>query len=215
MWGPLRALRGSALRLDIYAWLTYRMSYLQRPTTVRWPSLRAQFGSDLADTKQGRASPPCSTPLPWRVSPARRCRPARAGLRSPRAPSSGGSGRCRALDAKLAELVAAGMTVIERPQWTDDAKDLATIARRTGVELTAESHAECPGHAAYVEVYWDVDEDADDLDEDERRVAEATYVCPRRPPLPERKEAAKAERRRVLDTRTERVARKGHHSGPR
>jgi hypothetical protein len=53
--GALRALRGSALRLDVYAWLTYRMSYLQRPTTVPWPSLRAQFGSDLADTKQGRA----------------------------------------------------------------------------------------------------------------------------------------------------------------
>jgi Plasmid encoded RepA protein len=53
--GALRALRGSSLRLDIYAWLTYRMSYLQRPTTVPWESLRAQFGSDLADTKQGRA----------------------------------------------------------------------------------------------------------------------------------------------------------------
>ena len=45
---------GSRVGLDIYAWLTYRMSYLQRPTTVPWPSLRAQFGSDLADTKQGR-----------------------------------------------------------------------------------------------------------------------------------------------------------------
>jgi Plasmid encoded RepA protein len=53
--GALRALRGSALRLDIYTWLTYRMSYLRRPTTVPWESLRAQFGSDLADTKQGRA----------------------------------------------------------------------------------------------------------------------------------------------------------------
>jgi Plasmid encoded RepA protein len=52
--GALRALRGSALRLDIYAWITYRMSYLRRPTTVPWESLRAQFGSDLADTKQGR-----------------------------------------------------------------------------------------------------------------------------------------------------------------
>lgn len=53
--GALRALRGSALRLDIYAWLTYRMSYLARPTTVPWEALRAQFGSTLADTKQGRA----------------------------------------------------------------------------------------------------------------------------------------------------------------
>lgn len=53
--GALKALRGSALRLDIYAWLTYRMSYLRRPTTVPWEALKAQFGSNLADTKQGRA----------------------------------------------------------------------------------------------------------------------------------------------------------------
>lgn len=52
--GALKALRGSAMRLDIYAWLTYRMSYLRRPTTVPWESLKIQFGSNLADTKQGR-----------------------------------------------------------------------------------------------------------------------------------------------------------------
>ena len=52
--GALRALRGSPLRLDIYCWLTYRMSYLRRSSTISWETLRAQFGSDLADTKQGR-----------------------------------------------------------------------------------------------------------------------------------------------------------------
>jgi len=51
----LRALRGSPLRLDIYAWLTYRMSYLRRRSEVPWESLRAQFGSNNANTKQGRA----------------------------------------------------------------------------------------------------------------------------------------------------------------
>jgi Plasmid encoded RepA protein len=51
----LRALRGSPLRLDIYAWLTYRMSYLRRRTEVPWEGLRAQFGSNNADTRQGRA----------------------------------------------------------------------------------------------------------------------------------------------------------------
>jgi hypothetical protein len=51
----LRALRGSPLRLDMYAWLTYRMSYLRHPTTVPWDALRMQFGSNLADTPQGRA----------------------------------------------------------------------------------------------------------------------------------------------------------------
>lgn len=43
--GALRLLKGSALRLDIYAWLTYRMSYLRRTTTVPWDLLRLQFGT--------------------------------------------------------------------------------------------------------------------------------------------------------------------------
>ncbi|RZU46667.1 RepA protein [Krasilnikovia cinnamomea] len=50
----LAALRGSPMRLDIYAWLTWRMSYLQRPTVVPWAGLMLQFGSNLADSKQGR-----------------------------------------------------------------------------------------------------------------------------------------------------------------
>ncbi len=50
----LRLLRGSPLRLDIYAWLTYRMSYLQRPTKVAWDGLSLQFGSSHANTRQGR-----------------------------------------------------------------------------------------------------------------------------------------------------------------
>lgn len=53
--GVLRALRGSALRLDIYAWLCHRLSYLRRPTTVPWEGLRGQFGSTLGADKNGRA----------------------------------------------------------------------------------------------------------------------------------------------------------------
>lgn len=49
----LRALRGSALRLDLYAWLTYRMSYLSKPVTVPWPSLMDQFGFQLAPGPKG------------------------------------------------------------------------------------------------------------------------------------------------------------------
>jgi hypothetical protein len=52
--GAIAALRGSPMRLDIYAWLTWRMSYLGRPTVVPWNALMVQFGSNLADTKQGR-----------------------------------------------------------------------------------------------------------------------------------------------------------------
>lgn len=50
----LRALRGSALRLDIYAFLCHRMSYLRRPATISWEALRGQFGSTLGKDKNGR-----------------------------------------------------------------------------------------------------------------------------------------------------------------
>lgn len=52
--GALRALRGSPLRLDIYAWLTYRMYSLGRRTEISWDALRQQFGSGHADNTQGR-----------------------------------------------------------------------------------------------------------------------------------------------------------------
>jgi Plasmid encoded RepA protein len=51
----LRALRGSPFRLDQYAWLTHRMSYLRRKTTVSWEQLRFQFGSQCAENRFGRA----------------------------------------------------------------------------------------------------------------------------------------------------------------
>ena len=50
----IELLRGSPLRLDIYTWLTYRMSYLRRRTEIPWDMLRYQFGSDRADDRQGR-----------------------------------------------------------------------------------------------------------------------------------------------------------------
>lgn len=37
--------------LDIYMWLTYRMSTLKEPTLIRWPVLRAQFGADFGQTR--------------------------------------------------------------------------------------------------------------------------------------------------------------------
>lgn len=44
----LVALKGSALRMDIYTWLTYRMSYLGQPTRIPYASLANQFGSRVA-----------------------------------------------------------------------------------------------------------------------------------------------------------------------
>jgi Plasmid encoded RepA protein len=50
----LRGLKRSPLALDIYTWLTYRFSYLQQPTYISWEQVRAQFGANFKDTKQGR-----------------------------------------------------------------------------------------------------------------------------------------------------------------
>jgi len=49
----IQALKGSPLALDIYVWLTYRMSYLRRKTTIPWPALRGQFGAGYAMDEQG------------------------------------------------------------------------------------------------------------------------------------------------------------------
>ena len=50
----LRALRRSPMALDIYCWLTYRMSYLRKPTLIPWLALEAQFGADYIRTRKFR-----------------------------------------------------------------------------------------------------------------------------------------------------------------
>ncbi len=51
----LKALRRSPLAIDIYCWLTYRMSYLKQATVIPWEALQAQFGSGYPiDSAQGR-----------------------------------------------------------------------------------------------------------------------------------------------------------------
>ncbi len=42
-----QALRGSPLAMDVYTWLTYRMSYTERRSRpIRWEALMGQFGSN-------------------------------------------------------------------------------------------------------------------------------------------------------------------------
>jgi hypothetical protein len=41
----------SPMALDIYTWLTYRLSYLREPTTIPWSSLEAQFGGSFERTR--------------------------------------------------------------------------------------------------------------------------------------------------------------------
>ena len=52
----LRILKRSPLALDLYAWLTYRMSYLNKPTTIPWAALAAQFGSDYTRLRDFKAA---------------------------------------------------------------------------------------------------------------------------------------------------------------
>lgn len=50
----IRALKKSPLALDLYAWATYRASYLQRQTVIPWRLLQQQFGSGYSETSQGQ-----------------------------------------------------------------------------------------------------------------------------------------------------------------
>lgn len=49
----LKALKRSPMALDIYCWLTYRMSYLRKPITIPWEGLQMQFGADYPLTQRG------------------------------------------------------------------------------------------------------------------------------------------------------------------
>ena len=46
----LKALKRSPMALDIYVWLTYRNSYLRRPTLIPWAALQMQFGASYSTT---------------------------------------------------------------------------------------------------------------------------------------------------------------------
>lgn len=49
-----RVLGEAPMAMDIYAWTTYRASYIKQPTRpIPWPVLQAQFGSGLPFTEQG------------------------------------------------------------------------------------------------------------------------------------------------------------------
>ena len=49
-----KVLGTAPMAMDIYAWTTYRASYIKHPTRpIPWPVLQAQFGSGLPFTEQG------------------------------------------------------------------------------------------------------------------------------------------------------------------
>lgn len=49
----IAALKKSPLALDIYVWLTYRVSYLKGSTAIPWALLQAQFGAGYPSTPRG------------------------------------------------------------------------------------------------------------------------------------------------------------------
>jgi hypothetical protein len=52
----IKALKKSPMALDIYTWLTYRVSYLKKPISIPWASLAMQFGSNYSRVTDFRAS---------------------------------------------------------------------------------------------------------------------------------------------------------------
>ena len=50
----LREIRRSPMAIDVYCWLTYRLSYHRGITVVTWDQLRQQFGAGYPDTAQGK-----------------------------------------------------------------------------------------------------------------------------------------------------------------
>jgi hypothetical protein len=78
--GALRALRRSPMALDVYAWLTWRMSFLVDEVTIPWPALQQQFGADYGLTRSFRHFFQRALASVLAVYPALRVRPYTHGL---------------------------------------------------------------------------------------------------------------------------------------
>ncbi len=76
----LRALR-SPMALDLYFWLTYRNSYLRKPTRVPWGLLALQLGADYQDRRDFKRRALRGLGQVLVVYPAARVQQVRGGLR--------------------------------------------------------------------------------------------------------------------------------------
>lgn len=52
----IKALKRSPMALDIYIWITYRVSYLKKPVVIPWEALALQFGSNYKQVKHFKAA---------------------------------------------------------------------------------------------------------------------------------------------------------------
>lgn len=50
----LRALTSSSMAMDLYLWISYRNSYIKRPSHIPWEALQMQFGAGYPFTAQGK-----------------------------------------------------------------------------------------------------------------------------------------------------------------
>lgn len=46
-WRVLKAIKQSPMALDLYMWLSHRMSYIEKPVVIQWETLQKQLGSDV------------------------------------------------------------------------------------------------------------------------------------------------------------------------
>jgi hypothetical protein len=53
-WRILKVIKQSPMALDLYMWLTHRMSYLGKPTKIKWETLQEQLGADIQQLKHFR-----------------------------------------------------------------------------------------------------------------------------------------------------------------
>ena len=74
-------LMASPLALDLYTWLTHRMSYLRKPTLVPWKGLQAQLGADYARPRDFRCTACARLEDVVAAYPELRLRGERGGLR--------------------------------------------------------------------------------------------------------------------------------------
>jgi hypothetical protein len=54
-WRILKEIKQSPMALDLYMWLTHRMSYLNEPVVIKWETLQQQFGADIGRIDNFRA----------------------------------------------------------------------------------------------------------------------------------------------------------------
>jgi len=77
----IHQLQRSPFAIDVYTWLTYRMSYLKKPTMIPWESLQAQFGADYGRPRDFRSKVMAHLRGVLRVYPTVRVGQANTGLR--------------------------------------------------------------------------------------------------------------------------------------